>query len=129
MPPQPIENLLRLSPFIDQVLLVGNGRKHVTALVVPSREHAVQWATDEGIDTTDMDAVLASPQLLAAIRGEVARLTSHLADYERIKGVALIAQEFTIDGGELTPTLKVRRRYVEEKYRDTIDALYRNETH
>jgi long-chain acyl-CoA synthetase len=129
VPPQPIENLLRLSPFIDQALLVGNGRKHVTALVVPSREHVALWAADEGIDTTDMDAVLASKELLAAIRGEVARLTSHLADYERIKGVALIAQEFTIDGGELTPTLKVRRRFVEEKYRDTIDALYRNETH
>lgn len=129
VPPQPIENLLRLSPFIDQAVLVGNGRKHVTALVVPSREHAGEWATAEGLETGDLDALLASPALLAAVRGEVARLTSHLADYERIKGVALIAHEFTIDGGELTPTLKVRRRFVEEKYREIIDALYRNDSH
>ena len=81
------------------------------------------------MDASDVDALFASPELLSAIRGEVARLTSHLADYERIKGVALIAHEFTIDGGELTPTLKVRRRFVEEKYRDIIDTLYRHETH
>lgn len=129
VPPQPIENLLRLSPFVDQALIVGNGRKHVAALVVPSREHLAEWAAEHGLADRDVDALLASPELLATIRGEVARLTSHLADYERIKGVALIAHEFTIDGGELTPTLKVRRRFVEEKYRDTIDALYRNDSH
>ena len=129
VPPQPIENLLRLSPFVDQALLVGNGRKYVAALVVPNRDQVKEWAVDRALDATDVDSLLTSAELLATIRGEVARLTSHLADYERIKGVALIAHEFTIDGGELTPTLKVRRRFVEEKYRDTIDALYRNETH
>lgn len=129
VPPQPIENLLRLSEFVDQALLVGNGRKHVAALVVPNREHVAEWAASSGRSSDDIDALLTSPELLATIRGEVARLTAHLADYERIKGVALIAHEFTIDGGELTPTLKVRRRFVEEKYRDTIDALYRNDIH
>jgi len=72
-------------------------------------------------------ALMDDPKAVAAIRAEVARLTPHLADYERIKAVTLLPTEFTVDGGELTPTLKVRRRFVEEKYRDAIDALYRND--
>jgi long-chain acyl-CoA synthetase len=127
VPPQPIENLLRMSPFVEQAVLIGNGRKHVAALVVPNREHVETWARANERPVDDYEALLADPKLLAAIRAEVARLTPHLADYEKVKGVALLPDEFTIDGGELTPTLKVRRRYVEEKYRDRIDALYRNE--
>jgi long-chain acyl-CoA synthetase len=125
VPPQPIENLLRLSPFVDQAVLVGDGRKHVAALVVPNREQLEAWARENGVEASDYERLLADPRAVAAVRGEVARLTPHLADYERIKGVALLPNEFTVDGGELTPTLKVRRRFVEEKYRDVIDALYR----
>lgn len=124
VPPQPIENLIKMSPFVDQVVLVGNGRKHVAALIVPNSEHAETWAAAQGIDLT-YEQLLDDARLLAAVRSEVARLTPHLADYERIKGVALLPREFTVDGGELTPTLKVRRRFVEEKYRDVIDTLYR----
>ena len=127
VPPQPIENLLRMSPFVDQAVLVGNGRKHVAALVVPNREHVLAWAAERGLEAGDYERLLAEPALAAAVRDEVARLTPHLADYERVKGVALLASEFTVEGGELTPTLKVRRRFVEEKHRDRIDALYRNE--
>jgi long-chain acyl-CoA synthetase len=82
------------------------------------------WAAENGVASSSYEGLLADPRAVAAVRGEVARLTPHLADYERIKGVALLPNEFTVDGGELTPTLKVRRRFVEEKYRDVIDALY-----
>jgi long-chain acyl-CoA synthetase len=127
VPPQPIENLLRLSPFIDQVALVGNAHKHVAALVVPNREQMEAWAKESGLDGSDYTRLLAEPRAVAIVRDEVARLTPHLADYERVIGIALLPNEFTVEGGELTPTLKVRRRFVEEKYRDVIDALYRNE--
>src|SRR4029453_6975924 len=103
------------------------GRKHVAALVVPNREHVEAWAREQGVEAGDFERLIEEPRVVAAVRGEVARLTPHLADYERIKGVALLPDEFTVEGGELTPTLKVRRRFVEEKYRDVIDALYRNE--
>ena len=129
VPPQPIENLLRMSPFIDQVVLVGNGRKHVSALVVPNVEQLQSWADENGVSTSEGGALADNDRAVAAVRAEVARLTGHLADYERIKGIALLQNEFTIDGGELTPTLKVRRRFVEEKYRDIIDALYRHDSH
>lgn len=127
VPPQPIENLLRMSPLVEQIVLVGNGRKHVSALIVPNAEQLKAWADESGVAATDGSALADDPRVLSALRAEVARLTPHLADYERIKGIALLKDEFTIDGGELTPTLKVRRRFVEEKYRDIIDALYRHD--
>jgi long-chain acyl-CoA synthetase len=127
VPPQPIENLLRMSELVDQAVLVGNGRKHVTALVVPNRERLLEWAREQGLESDDYDALVEDARVVEAVRAEVARLTPHLADYERIKGVALVPTEFTIEGGELTPTLKIRRRFVEEKYRAKIDALYRHE--
>jgi long-chain acyl-CoA synthetase len=83
-----------------------------------------ELAASEVQDVTDDEALVKSPKVLESVRAEVARLTSHLADYERIKRVALLPREFTVEGGEITPTLKVRRRYVEEKYCDLIDALY-----
>jgi long-chain acyl-CoA synthetase len=122
--PQPIENLCRLSSFVDQAVVVGDGRKHVVALIVPNRERLREWAIENGLDGLDGDALLAEAKVLEAVRHEISRLTSHLADYERIKGVALLPNEFTVEGGELTPTMKVRRRFVEEKYRAQIDALY-----
>ncbi len=127
VPPQPIENLLRMSDLVDQAVLVGNGRKHVCALIVPNRDALEARAREGHFEAQSFEALLAEPRVLAAVRAEVARLTPHLADYERIKGVALLPTEFTVEGGELTPTLKVRRRFVEEKYRDVIDALYPNE--
>ncbi|HQR37468.1 MAG TPA: long-chain fatty acid--CoA ligase [Blastocatellia bacterium] len=127
VPPQPIENLLRMSPLVEQIVLVGNGRKHVSALIVPNAEQLKAWADENGVAATDGSALADDPRVISAVRAEVARLTPHLADYERIKGIALLKDEFTIDGGELTPTLKVRRRFVEEKYRDIIDALYRHD--
>lgn len=122
--PQPIENDLVMSPLIDQAVIIGNARKYVAALIVPNRERLREWARGEGVDVASDDALVADPRAVEHVRKEVARLTSHLADYERVKRVALLPKEFTIEGGEITPTLKVRRRFVEQKYRDVIDSLY-----
>jgi long-chain acyl-CoA synthetase len=108
-------------------VLVGNGRKHVAALVVPNFDELRAWAKDHGVAADGNAALVVDPRVVNAVRAEVARLTPHLADYERVKGVALLPNEFTIESGELTPTLKVRRRHVEEKYQDVIDGLYRHE--
>jgi len=121
--PQPIEGLLAASPLVDQAVVVGNGRKYVSVLVVPSRDGLRDWASTSGIPG-DYDVIVRDPRAHEALRAEVARLTPHLADYERIKRVALLPTEFSVEGGELTPTLKVRRRFIEEKYRDVIDDLY-----
>ena len=122
--PQMIEGLLAQSEFIEQAIVLGDGRKYVCALIVPDFERLRAWAEPQGIEVQDKQALIADRRVFELVKGEVGRVTKELADYEKVKRVALLPAEFTIEGGELTPTLKVRRRVVEEKHRDLIESLY-----
>jgi long-chain acyl-CoA synthetase len=106
--PQLIESLLKESEFVSQVVVVGTGRKQPVALIVPDWE-SLNHALAEAGENAPKD---------------VTRLTGELADYERIRRVALLPHEFTIDGGELTPTLKVKRKVIDERYGELIEELY-----
>jgi long-chain acyl-CoA synthetase len=120
--PQLIESLLKESEFVSQVVVVGAGRKQPVALIVPDWEN-LREALGE---TAPKDHVELS-QLPAAnkiVQQDISKLTSSLVDYERIRRVALLPNEFTIDGGELTPTLKVKRKVIDERYGDLIEGLY-----
>ncbi len=125
--PQPIENLLKESPYISQVILFGDKQSIVTALVVPLFERVKAWVKERGISVSSIkDKELAQ---LAAVKSliqeEIERLSGHLANFEKVHRFSLIDQEFTVEGGEMTPTLKVKRRVVLEKYRDVIKSMYR----
>ncbi len=123
--PQQLESLLKQSEFVSQVVVVGAGRKQPAALVVPEWEAVRQALSSAGETFPAGRAELA--KLSAAIKlvqKDVALLTRELADYERIRRVALLSEEFTIDKGELTPTLKVKRRIIDQKFRDLIEELY-----
>ena len=122
--PQMIEGLLAQSEYIEQAIVLGDRRKYVCALIVPDFERLRSWAEPQGIEVQDKQNLIADRRVFEFVRAEVTRVTRELADYEKVKRVALLAAEFTIEGGELTPTLKVRRRVVEEKYRDLIESLY-----
>ena len=122
--PQMIEGLLTQSEYIEQAIVLGDKRKYVCALLVPDFERVRAWAKSQGIDPTDKQGLVDDRRVLDLAKAEVTRLTRGLADYEKVKRVALLPTEFTIDGGELTPTLKVRRRIVEEKYQELIESLY-----
>lgn len=122
--PQMIEGLINQSEFIEQAVIVGDKRKYVSALIVPDFERLRAWAKEQGIEQKDKTELVAERRVSELIKGEVNRLTRDLADHEKVKRVALLADEFSIDGGELTPTLKVRRRVVEQKYTDLIESLY-----
>jgi len=122
--PQPIENRLKLSPFISQVVVVGNARKFAGALVVPQMEALEQWAKSQRISYNSADELVKNPKVVDMIFAEVQKVNENLAQYEKIKRIALLPREFTIDEGELTPTQKVRRGVVEKKYRHLIDGLY-----
>lgn len=122
--PQMIEGLIAQSEFIEQAVVIGDKRKYVIALIVPDFERLRAWAKQQAVETTDKRELIADKRTVDMIRAEVSRLTRELADYEKVKRVALLAEEFTIDGGELTPTLKVRRRVVEQKYEKVIESLY-----
>jgi long-chain acyl-CoA synthetase len=122
--PQMIEGLIAQSEFIEQAVVIGDKRKYVIALIVPEFERLRAWAKQQGIATDDKRELIADKRTVDMIRAEVSRLTRELADYEKVKRVSLLAEEFSIDGGELTPTLKVRRRVVEQKYEKVIESLY-----
>ncbi|MBV9867879.1 MAG: long-chain fatty acid--CoA ligase [Abitibacteriaceae bacterium] len=114
--PAPIEMKLALSPYIAQVVLLGDKQKAVSALIVPKMEAVRSYAKQENIEAGDDAELLKTPQITKLLRKEVDSLTDDLADFERIRKINLIPDAFTVENGELTPTLKVKRRVVAEKY-------------
>lgn len=122
--PQPIENLLKTSPFILNAMVIGDKRKFIAALIVPNPATAGARLADEGLKFPSPAEMTSHPRTHALIEEEIKRLTGHLAQYETIKRFALLPEDFTFDDGTLTFTLKLKRRAVEEKYRKVIDSLY-----
>ena len=123
--PQLIESLLKQSEFVSQVVVVGTGRKQPAALIVPEWEAVKQELSAQGEDFPQGRKELSQfPAAIKMVQRDVAALTGELADYERIRRVALLPDEFTIDNGELTPTLKVKRRVIDEKFGELIEELY-----
>ena len=122
--PQPIEQLIKGSRFVNQVVLVGNGRKFPAALIVPDWERVDSYSQLKGIKAKSRAELCKNPRIIDLFERQIAGLTTDLAQYERVKKVALLENELTIEGGELTPTLKVKRRVVDEKFRSVIDRLY-----
>jgi long-chain acyl-CoA synthetase len=123
--PQQIESLLKQSEFVSQVVVVGAGRKQPVALIVPEWEALRQALTEKGEEFPANRYKLAEfPAAVKLVQSDISQLTRELADYERIRKVALLPDEFSIDKGELTPTLKVKRRVVDEKFSELIEGLY-----
>jgi long-chain acyl-CoA synthetase len=123
--PQQIESLLKQSEFVSQVVVVGAGRKQPAALIVPEWEALKQALAETGEEFPTNRSVLAEfPAAVKLVQSDISQLTRGLADYERIRKIALLADEFSIDKGELTPTLKVKRRVVDERFHDLIEELY-----
>ncbi len=123
--PQQIESLLKQSEFVSQVVVVGTGRKQPAALVVPEWEAVRQALAAAGEEfPNDRVELAAFAPAIKLVQSDVAQLTRELADYERIRRIALLPEEFSIDRGELTPTLKVKRRVIDQKFGDLIEELY-----
>ena len=123
--PQQIESLLKQSEFVSQVVVVGAGRKQPVALIVPEWEAVRQSLSDRDQEYPEGREALATFQpAVKLVQNDVAQLTRTLADYERIRKIALLPNEFSIDNGELTPTLKVKRRVIDQRFGELIDDLY-----
>ena len=124
--PAPIENELKSSRFIEQAVVIGDRRKFLSALLVPDFEALASWAAKNGLPADDRPALLAADATRKLFAEEIAGVNAKLAKYEMVRAFDLIPEEFSIEGGELTPTQKVKRRIVAEKYGEAIDALYAN---
>jgi long-chain acyl-CoA synthetase len=122
--PQPIEQMIKGSRFVNQVVLIGDRRKFAAALIVPDWEQLRAYAELKGIEARTPAEFCNHPRIIDLFERQVAAMTPDLAQYERVKRIALLENELTIEGDELTPTLKVKRRVVDQKYRDVIDRLY-----
>jgi long-chain acyl-CoA synthetase len=124
--PQPIEQAIKGSRFVNQVVLVGAERKFAAALIVPMWEQLESYCNLKGIEVKSRREMCEHPRIIDLLQRQIEKLTPHLARYEKIKKIALLENEFSIEGGELTPTLKVKRRVIDEKYRDVIEKLYKD---
>ena len=122
--PQPIEGRLKTNAYIAEVVVVGNKRKFPSALVVPDFEKLTVWCAGQSITTESPDAMAAHPKVTEFILAEIESLSGGFAHYERIKKITILAKVFTIEDGELTPTLKVKRRVIESRYENLIDEMY-----
>jgi long-chain acyl-CoA synthetase len=122
--PQPIENIVRTSKWVLNAVMLGDRRAYPIMLVVPNVALLREWARRHAYDFVDDDALLARPETHEKVEREVKRMLRDLARYEVPKRFVLVKEDFSIEAGELTPTLKVRRRIVEQRYHDRIEAAY-----
>ncbi len=122
--PQPIENLLKTSPYVANAVVIGDRRRFVSALVVPNFEKLSDYARNQGIPAGSMEDLVRDKRIVDFLLAEVAKATPQLASYERIKKIAVLPRDFDIEKGEITPSLKVRRANVTVEYQALIDAMY-----
>jgi long-chain acyl-CoA synthetase len=122
--PQPIENLVKTNKFVANAVMIGDKRKFPIMLVVPDRAALEGWARERNLPTADYAALLRHPDAVAKVEQELMANLRDLASYETPKRFLLLEHDFTIEGGELTPTLKVKRRVVEQRYAADIEQLY-----
>jgi long-chain acyl-CoA synthetase len=125
--PAPIENEASLSPYVGQVVMIGDKRPFPVLLVVPDFENLTAWAKEQGIDTGNRQQLVKDSRVLELMEKETRGRLSNLARYEMPKKISVIAEELTIESGMLTPTMKVKRRIVEDRYRDVIEQMYQGE--
>jgi long-chain acyl-CoA synthetase len=122
--PQNIENLLKADPFISQVMVHGDRRPYPVALITLNAEELGKFAREQGVLITDAGALVRHPKIVERVARTVEEKNTHLQSYAKIKKFSILPGDFTLEGGELTPTLKVKRKVVAEKFRKELEALY-----
>lgn len=122
--PQPIENLFLSSKYIEQFMLVGDRRMFLTALIVPDFEVLKEYADQRGIRYASNAELTARPEITELIQRNIHQIQRDLANYERVRKFTLLDRQFTIEEGELTPTQKIRRKVIEERYAHLIEGMY-----
>jgi len=125
--PQPIEGRTTLSPFVAQAIMVGDRRPFPAMLVVPDFDRLIPWAEQRGLTDTSRTGLSREPSVRELLEQETLGRLQDLAQYERPKRIAILTEDLTVDSGLLTPTLKVRRRIAEHRFREIIEAMYAGE--
>jgi len=127
--PQPIEQRFAESPFIDHIIVIGEDRKYTAALIVPNFEYLRSWCEVKQISyQTDSDTIT-TPRIIGRMQEEVKRINLKLGQTEKIKKFRLLATIWSVETGELSPTLKLRRKFIQEKYYEEIENTYKSPEH
>ncbi len=126
--PLPIEMLVGEDPYIDQIMLVGNNRKFISALIVPAFDRLKAFAEDINIQWTTHKDLIRNPKVIALFRTHIQDRTRTLAQYKKIRRFLLLPTAFTHENGHATPTMKIKRRIIETAFKDQIDGIYRRLT-
>ncbi len=126
--PQPIESQLVQSPYVNQIMLLGNERKNIAALIVPNIDALKSWAADNDVDSSDISDLLKKREVEQLIQKEIRERLSDFADFEQVRRFALLEKEFSQEEDEMTPTLKLKRNVIIEKYADVIQEMYPDES-
>jgi long-chain acyl-CoA synthetase len=122
--PEKLENLFQGHPYVSQVLVIGDRRRFVSALLVPNFSRLEAWAKGQGVAFANREGLVADPRVHAFLQQEVDQLTQWLPRHERIRQIAILPHEFTMGAGEISATHKIKRRVVEEHYQDLIEEIY-----
>ncbi len=125
--PSPIENKMKESFLIEQMMVIGEGHKFTAALIVPSAAHLKEWCEKNGVPFTSLKEVINNPAVLKRYDETVNEMNKNFSHIEQVKEFKLLPDEWTIQGGELTPTLKLKRKVIMEKYKKEIDEIYKKE--
>jgi len=124
MAPQPTETLLKMSPLISNVVVIGDRRKFISALIVPNFSKIKEYARKNNISYQGLKDLVKNSKIIKIIEAEVEKHTRGLSAFEKIKKIALLDKDFEIDKGEITPTMKIKRNIIAQKYVTLIDSLY-----
>lgn len=122
--PQPMENKFKESPLIEQVLVVGENKNYPSALIVPSIAGLQDWCRHKDIPYTTDDEMLAKPEIVEKYQKEIDRLNKYFGKWEQIKRFKILKEQWNVETGELTPTMKLKRKVIHQKYAKEIDSLY-----
>ena len=122
--PQPIENKMKESPFVEQIMIIGAEQKFVGALIVPSIPSLQEWMRHKDIPFTTAQDDVHHPKVLALYRELIDSFNKFFNHVEQVKKFELLPNEWTVDTGELTPTLKLKRKVIMEKYKEVIERIY-----
>jgi len=122
--PQPIENKMKESKWIEQIMITGAGQKFTGALIVPSFAVLKEWCKEQHVDYPGNEEIIKNEKILSILKDTVERHNQYFNHVEQIKKFELLPKEWSVEGGELTPTLKLKRKVISEKYRDAMARVY-----
>jgi long-chain acyl-CoA synthetase len=124
--PQPIENKLKESRYVEQVMVIGDGQKFTAALIVPKFQQLNLWCADKKIDSSNREALIENKAVLELFRAEIDKANTNFGHIEQVKRFALLPKEWTVEGGEITPKLDLKRKIILDKYKAIVDKIYLN---